>query len=354
MVEILRVGDLALLQAVAAAAQLGTLVARAPAQKIVARLEHVRLHPRRPAVVARQPVVLAHGPEDGAGLELVAAEVLHETVGTLAREKEVDRPFGQLVPAHGVEELDDRRTLGANGRVPADSGEGGTAPAAADGGEVEVEQAGADPLVDGALGNMDARTGVELATPEAPARLAVVREVETRQGARPRRRQWLVRHPQIEHRRAAGREQHRCLVLRQGAAVEQGHAEDPLRAGQRGESGCAVERLRGDAVQRRRLEPGVARHGAAVDRLDTDAADDLLLASVGLGRDQRPERRGLLGRGHLAMHVEDRPERQSGRARGRSEGPRSRVAKSGQVVDDIVLVAARRTGSAGIPPPGGG
>ena len=124
--------------------------------------------------------MLAHGPEGGAGFEHVVAEVLHEAVVVLHVEEEVEGAAGEIVPADGVEVLDDGGTLGADGIVAADGGGNGAVGLEAVAGNVEVEQAGLHHLLQARLGHGEGGGGGELRAPEGAALLVTLRRNHAR------------------------------------------------------------------------------------------------------------------------------------------------------------------------------
>ena len=69
--------------------------------------QQFRLDASDPRVVACDAVMLSEGPQCTTRLKHVAAEVLHEAVVVLLLEEVVQRAARNVVPAHGVEELDD-------------------------------------------------------------------------------------------------------------------------------------------------------------------------------------------------------------------------------------------------------
>ena len=157
MEEVVWVGDFAVEQAVTVPAQFSALVAVAPCEQIIAGFERLRLDALQPRLVLRVTEVFADAVQDGAGFELVAAEVLDEAVVALAVEDELDAPLGDFVPAHGIEEENHRGAFGADGRVGADAGHETAPRFLPERVDVEMQKPGADAFVDSLLGELNLR-----------------------------------------------------------------------------------------------------------------------------------------------------------------------------------------------------
>ncbi len=151
---VVRVGGLSLEHAVAVAPELLAEVPGPPVQDEARRLQELRLDRPDPRVVPGVAVVLPEAPEDGARLQHVAAEVLHEAVVVLLVEEVRQAAPSLLVPAHGVHDLDDRGGLGPDGGVEADGRGEGAVRLPPVGDEVQVQQARADHLLDPRLGQL--------------------------------------------------------------------------------------------------------------------------------------------------------------------------------------------------------
>ncbi len=162
---ILGVRGLTLLHAVAFAAQVLAQVARAPTLHVLARLDELRRDRTHPGLVARVAIVLAHRPQRGAGFQHVAAEVLHEAVFVLLVQKVGERAARLFMPTHRVHELNDGRTFRADGRVDADGGRKRAVRFEPVVDQIQVQQPGANHLVEACFRHAHLRRGFQLFQP---------------------------------------------------------------------------------------------------------------------------------------------------------------------------------------------
>ena len=182
-----------------------------------------------PVQIPGVAIVFAQAPENRTRLQHVVAEILHESVVMLLLQKIPQRSARDVVPAHGIHELDDGGTLRTDRVIDADLRGQGSGGFETVGDQVQMQQTRLDHLVQTFLRHPHLGRAVELRPPESTGFLQSGVEIPAGQSLGPLGRDRPVRDEEHESRLFARREQNRNLFLRKRPAVEFPHEKNLAR-----------------------------------------------------------------------------------------------------------------------------
>ena len=234
-------------------------------------MHELRRNLTHPIVIAGVAIVLADAPEDRTGFDQVIAEGHHGSVFALNLKEEHQGAPRKIMPAHGIEELNDGSTFGSDGRVHPGAGGNRTIRFQSVSVHLDMNQSRSNHLVDPRLRHSNGRSGAQFFIPIRAAFGMPVIEGLLRQFQCPLMGNRPVGKQDLEGCSLARRNHHTQFRLGQRGAVESADAEDtdvviraesvllvirPLRAA------ISIRRVQGNS----RLEPGIAGNGPGVRR----------------------------------------------------------------------------------------